>query len=70
VAHPEPENLLETAAGTGIVTRAVSEQLPETEVIATDVNAAVVEFAAQHVQSQLVTFLTADANGGRAATPV
>ena len=61
VAVLRPERILETAAGTGIVTRAVNEALPEAEVIATDVNQAVVDFAAQHFQSEHVTFETADA---------
>jgi methylase of polypeptide subunit release factors len=41
-----PETILETAAGTGILTRAVSEALLEAEIIATDINPVVVEFAA------------------------
>jgi len=44
----QPNRILETAAGTGIVTRAVAEVLPEAEIVATDINPAVVEFAAQH----------------------
>ena len=56
-----PETILETAAGTGILTRAISEALPEAEIIATDINPAVVEFAAQHFQSDRVAFRAADA---------
>jgi ubiquinone/menaquinone biosynthesis C-methylase UbiE len=56
-----PERILETAAGTGIVTRAVSEALPDAEIIATDINPAVVGFAAQQFQSESVTFQAADA---------
>ena len=51
VADLQPDRVLETAAGTGIVTRAVNETLPTAEVVATDINPAVVEFAAQHLQS-------------------
>ena len=40
----QPDRILETAAGTGIVTRAVNEALPETQIVATDVNPAVLEF--------------------------
>jgi ubiquinone/menaquinone biosynthesis C-methylase UbiE len=61
VAPLRPDRVLETAAGTGIVTRAVSEALPGVEIIATDINPAVVEFAAQHFQPESVTFQVADA---------
>lgn len=61
VALLRPERILETAAGTGVVTRAVSEALPKSEIIATDINPAVVEFAAHHLQSEHVTFEAADA---------
>jgi ubiquinone/menaquinone biosynthesis C-methylase UbiE len=61
VAALRPDRVLETAAGTGIVTRAVSAALPGVEIIATDVNPAVVEFAAQHSRSEGVTFQAADA---------
>lgn len=61
VAALRPTRILETAAGTGIVTRAVNQALPEAEIIATDINPAVVEFATQHFQSARVTFQTADA---------
>lgn len=61
VAPLRPERVLETAAGTGIVTRAVSETLPGVEIVATDINPTVVEFAARQLESELVTFLTADA---------
>jgi ubiquinone/menaquinone biosynthesis C-methylase UbiE len=61
VALLRPESILETAAGTGIATRAVSEALPEAEIVATDINPAVVEFAAQHLQSERVTFHAAGA---------
>jgi ubiquinone/menaquinone biosynthesis C-methylase UbiE len=56
-----PERILETAAGTGIVTRAVSEALPEATIVATDINPAVVKFASQHLHSDRVTFQRADA---------
>src|SRR5262249_47949250 len=44
----QPRRILEPAAGTGIVTRAVSAAVPKAEVVATDINPAVVEFAARH----------------------
>src|SRR3954453_6651626 len=60
-ARLQPGRILETAAGTGIVTRAVNAALPTTEVVATDINPGVVEFAAQRFQSERVTFQAADA---------
>jgi ubiquinone/menaquinone biosynthesis C-methylase UbiE len=56
-----PNRILETAAGTGIVTRAVAEALPAAQIVATDINPAVVEFAAQHLRSERVLFERADA---------
>lgn len=61
VAALRPRRILETAAGTGIVTRAVSHAVPEAEIVATDINPAVVEFAAQHLRSERVRFQRADA---------
>lgn len=61
VAPLRPDRVLETAAGTGIATRAVSGALPGAEIIATDINPAVVAFAAQQFQSERVTFQAADA---------
>jgi hypothetical protein len=61
VALLQPERILETAAGTGIVTRAVTEAVPEATMVATDINPALVDFAAKHVQSERVTFQQADA---------
>jgi len=56
-----PNRILETAAGTGIVTRVVAEAVPEAEIVATDINPAVVDFAAQHLRSERVFFECADA---------
>jgi ubiquinone/menaquinone biosynthesis C-methylase UbiE len=61
VAPFRPERILETAAGTGIVTRAVLEALPEVTLVATDINPALVDFAAHQVDSERVTFQQADA---------
>lgn len=57
----QPARILETAAGTGIVTRAVNQAVPQAKIVATDVNPAVLEFAAQHVRSERVAFERADA---------
>lgn len=56
-----PMRILETAAGTGVVTRAVLNAVPEAKIVATDINPAVVEFAAQHVPPERATFQVADA---------
>jgi ubiquinone/menaquinone biosynthesis C-methylase UbiE len=63
VAALRPGRILETAAGTGIVTRAVHDALPAAEIVATDINPKVVEFAAQHLRSDRITFQQADAQG-------
>ena len=57
----QPELILETAAGTGIVTRAVSKAVPGATIVATDINPAVVAFAAEQAHSERVTFQQADA---------
>jgi ubiquinone/menaquinone biosynthesis C-methylase UbiE len=61
VALLRPERILETAAGTGIATRALSESVPGATIVATDINPAVVEFAERHEHSDRVTFQRADA---------
>lgn len=61
VAAIRPERILETAAGTGIATRAVSETVPEASIVATDINPALAAFAAQLPHSDRVTFQQADA---------
>ena len=57
----QPELILETAAGTGIVTRAVSKAVPGATIVATDIYPAVVAFAAEQAHSERVTFQQADA---------
>jgi SAM-dependent methyltransferase len=56
-----PGHVLETAAGTGIVTEALHQALPDAEIIATDLNPAMLEVAAQRVRSDKVSFEPADA---------
>ena len=56
-----PSRILETAAGTGIVTRALKDAAPEATIVATDINSGVVGFAAEQVQSERVEFQVADA---------
>ena len=57
-----PQRLLETAAGTGIVTRAMARALPATVAItATDLNQAMVDYAAAQTQAGNVAWRQADA---------
>jgi ubiquinone/menaquinone biosynthesis C-methylase UbiE len=56
-----PGRILETAAGTGIVTRAVHRAAPQAEIVATDINPAMLEFAADALKSKIVSFRLADA---------
>ncbi len=56
-----PRRILETAAGTGIVTQALVEALPEAEVVATDLNQPMLDVAARRVSSPRVSFRAADA---------
>ena len=57
----QPDRILETAAGTGIVTRAMHRVAPRAQIVATDVNPAMLEFAAHRLRSQRVSFQLADA---------
>ena len=61
VAAMAPRRILETAAGTGIVTAAVFRELPESEIVATDLNQAMLDVAAERVRASAVTFQAADA---------
>ena len=56
-----PTRILETAAGTGIVTGAVHAAQPHAQIVATDINPAVLDFASQQLRSERVTFQRADA---------
>ena len=56
----QPGRILETAAGTGIVTRALGEAVPQAEIVATDLNPAMLEFAGQALPAR-VQLQTADA---------
>ena len=54
--------VLEVAAGTGIVTRALREALPaEMRIVATDLNGPMVEYGARRVAADNVTWAQADA---------
>ena len=60
-ASIKPGNILETAAGTGVVTQALYEALPDADIIATDLNAPMLEQAARRINAPNVRFMTADA---------
>ena len=61
VAELQPERILETAAGTGIVTGLMARALPGAHIIATDLNRAMLDVAAERLASTNVIFLAADA---------
>jgi SAM-dependent methyltransferase len=62
VANAKPRRVLETAAGTGILTRALARRLPETaEITATDLNQPMLDFAAAQPDASRVTWRGADA---------
>src|SRR4051812_18714826 len=56
-----PRRILETAAGTGIVTAALAAALPEAQIVATDLNPAMLRVAEPKTGSPRVTFTAADA---------
>jgi ubiquinone/menaquinone biosynthesis C-methylase UbiE len=60
-AAMKPKRILEIAAGTGIVTEALHRALPDAEIVATDLNAAMLDIASQRLRSDKVNFETADA---------
>jgi SAM-dependent methyltransferase len=53
--------ILEIAAGTGAVTERMLAAMPEAELVATDLNPAMLEVAAARIESPHVTFQAADA---------
>jgi SAM-dependent methyltransferase len=55
-----PRRLLEVAAGTGIATRALAAALPETAITATDLNQAMLDYAATALKASHVVFRQAD----------
>jgi len=57
----QPNGILETAAGTGIVTRALHRAAPQALIVATDVNLVMLEVAAQNLRSACVSFQPVDA---------
>lgn len=60
-ARINPTRILETAAGTGVVTQALADALPDAEIFATDLNQGMLDVAAERVSSARVKFRQADA---------
>ena len=56
-----PKRILETAAGTGVVTDALHRAIPDAEIVATDLNPPMLEEAAKRVGDGNVRFQRADA---------
>ena len=56
-----PSRILETAAGTGIVTQALHRALPNAEIVATDLNQPMLDEAQRRVAAAHVRFVQADA---------
>ena len=62
VARLAPRRVLETAAGTGIVTRAMARALPSgASITASDLNQAMIDYAATRTEATNVTWRQADA---------
>src|SRR3954469_609723 len=59
VAHHRPQDVLELAAGTGVLTSAILARLPGTRITATDLNLAMVDVGSAQVPA--VTWRQADA---------
>ena len=60
-ADLHPDWILETAAGTGILTAALAEAIPSAHIVATDLNQAMLDLARARVVSDNLRFETADA---------
>ena len=62
IAAVAPDDVLETAAGTGVLTRALAERLPaSTRIVATDLNQPMLDLAAKRQQRGTVEWKQADA---------
>jgi SAM-dependent methyltransferase len=57
----DPKQLLETACGTGLVTYAIADALPNTEVMATDLSQPMLDFAAAKRSDSAIVWRQADA---------
>jgi ubiquinone/menaquinone biosynthesis C-methylase UbiE len=57
----QPRRILETACGTGVVTDLLARTFPDADIVATDLNQAMLDIAATRVASSNVAFQEADA---------
>lgn len=60
-ANLAPRRVLETAAGTGVVTQALRRALPDAEIVATDLNQPMLDEASRRIDDPNVRFERADA---------
>ncbi len=62
LARFAPKSVLETAAGTGVLTRAMAGVLPaDASIVATDLNQPMIDHAAAHIRDSRITWRQADA---------
>jgi ubiquinone/menaquinone biosynthesis C-methylase UbiE len=61
VSALKPNRILEVAAGTGVVTRAVADALPQVDIVATDLNQPMIDHAKSRQSGGKVEWRTADA---------
>ena len=61
VAALNPRSILETAAGTGIVTAAIARKLPDARITVTDLNQAMLDIAKTRVSGENIKFEAVDA---------
>ncbi|MBT2133313.1 methyltransferase domain-containing protein [Croceibacterium sp. LX-88] len=61
IAALDPRTILETAAGTGLVTEVLSERLPKAQLMVTDLNEPMLALAAAKIEGPQVQFVQADA---------
>src|ERR1700722_4936974 len=62
LARTAPRDILETAAGTGVLTRAIASQLPATaRIVATDLNQSMLDHAKTQLSDERVEWRQADA---------
>jgi len=57
----QPTKILETASGTGVVTRALHAAMPDADIVATDLNQPMLDIAQEQLRSGNVRFRQADA---------
>src|SRR5215468_3705111 len=61
VAGHQPQRVLETAAGTGVLTRAMAARLPQALIVATDLNQPMLDHAARRLAGSGIDWRPADA---------